>query len=193
MRYKINEMLDSVYELEGLLHLMLNREDIPEALPRLVRQKALRVAELGAAFAEPESASASACEPIAEPEPVVAPEPIAAPEPVVVAEVVTTPEVVAEPVIVADPEAVVEPVVETTAPATHADAMPVFSLNDKFLYTRQLFDGSRAAFDDAMRRVAEMESEDEAEAYFIDTLGWDPEDVDVAGFMKIIVNYLNHG
>ena len=36
---RYEQMLDITYELEGLLHLALVREEIPEALPRLIAGK----------------------------------------------------------------------------------------------------------------------------------------------------------
>ena len=38
-------LLDRVYELEGLLHLALEREEVPERLRQLIADKALRIAE----------------------------------------------------------------------------------------------------------------------------------------------------
>lgn len=42
---RLNALLDSVYELEGLIHLALNRDDIPETLERLIARKGRTVAD----------------------------------------------------------------------------------------------------------------------------------------------------
>lgn len=42
-RQNISGILDSVYELEGLLHLALNREDAPDAIRELIIRKANEV------------------------------------------------------------------------------------------------------------------------------------------------------
>lgn len=44
-KIKLNELLDRVYELEGLIHLALNRDDNPEHLGELISRKGRLVAE----------------------------------------------------------------------------------------------------------------------------------------------------
>lgn len=36
---QLNSLLDSIYELEGLVHLAIAREDIPDSLPNLIARK----------------------------------------------------------------------------------------------------------------------------------------------------------
>lgn len=42
---KLNELLDSIYELEGLVHLALTRDDNPEHLPELITKKGCQLAK----------------------------------------------------------------------------------------------------------------------------------------------------
>lgn len=65
----------------------------------------------------------------------------------------------------------------------------VFSINDRYRYRRELFGGVDADFNDALSRVAAMDSYDEAEEYFIDELQWDPERPEVVDFMAVLRNY----
>lgn len=66
---------------------------------------------------------------------------------------------------------------------------PAFCLNDRFRFRRELFGNSDADFSSAMNMIAAMDGYDDAEEYFIDTLGWDPENPEVADFMDIIKGY----
>ena len=42
---KLNELLDSIYELEGLVHLAISRDDEPAMLPELIRRKSREMME----------------------------------------------------------------------------------------------------------------------------------------------------
>ena len=61
-----------------------------------------------------------------------------------------------------------------------------FSLNDHFRFRRELFSNSDPEMTDTLNLVETMESFQEAEEYFYNDLGWDPENMDVADFMAII-------
>lgn len=66
---------------------------------------------------------------------------------------------------------------------------PAFCLNDRFRFRRELFSNSDSEFSEALGRVACMDSYDEAEDYFIGSLGWDPENPEVVDFLEIIRIY----
>lgn len=68
---------------------------------------------------------------------------------------------------------------------------PIFTLNDRFLFTRELFRGDKKAFDDALTEVAAMDSEEEAADFFYSTFGWNEEEQNVKDFMKIIGRIFN--
>ncbi len=68
-------------------------------------------------------------------------------------------------------------------------AAPIFCLNDRFRFRKTLFGGSEAEFADAMKTIAEMDSYEEAEQYFLDSYNWDPEDPEVIDFLDILSIY----
>lgn len=67
---------------------------------------------------------------------------------------------------------------------------PPFSLNDRFLFTRELFGGDRRAFESALTRVASMDSYEEADDYFFYHCGWDRESPVAKDFMAVIQKIL---
>lgn len=170
----IQDLLDITYELEGLLHLATARaDDIPASLPALIGNKIAELSEY-IATAEPEPEMPALSD---EPEPLqtyaaVGPEP--EPEP----EHEPEPE---KPTVTAKPK--------QAAPA--AKPSPAFSLNDRFLFTRELFKGDRSGFDDAVSRLPLMDSYEEAEQFFADEYGFDLENPTVADFMRIVARYLD--
>ena len=84
-----------------------------------------------------------------------------------------------------------EPEPEITVQADEPRKPPcAFSLNDRFLYIRELFGGSAKAFDDAMDVLSGMSDMREAEQYFYDECNLEPENATVADFMKSVSRYL---
>lgn len=51
---------------------------------------------------------------------------------------------------------------------------PSFSLNDRFLYTRELFKGDASAFNAAIDKIVTFDTFKEAESYFMAQLGLNP-------------------
>lgn len=66
---------------------------------------------------------------------------------------------------------------------------PLFSVNDRFRFRRELFSGSDDDFNAALGLAATMDSYDEAENYFFSELEWNPEDSVVMEFMEILHRY----
>ena len=81
------------------------------------------------------------------------------------------------------------PITPTPPSSPRQTGRLVFSINDRYRYRRELFGGVDADFNDALSRVAAMDSYDEAEEYFIDELQWDPERPEVVDFMAVLRNY----
>lgn len=75
---------------------------------------------------------------------------------------------------------------------TKRKAAPSFSLNDRFLYTRELFKGDASAFKAAIEKISRFDNYEEAEAYFITNINLDPEtrETDKA-FLYMIKTYLS--
>lgn len=204
------EMLDTAYELEGLLQLAVNRDNAPARIADLISTKIERLREL--------LTDASADTPQPEPETPITenvPEEPAAPEiptqPAVeespetyeISEdcdtydldeeepaVVVAPAVKSSPAPMRDNAAAESSVSTPAAPQGGAAvaATPVFSVNDRFLFARELFGGRMADFDEALKNVAGMESYEEAEEYFISERGFNPELPLVQDFLTIISN-----
>lgn len=71
------------------------------------------------------------------------------------------------------------------------DIRKSFTLNDKFLYRRELFGNSAQQYNEAMDLISEMKNYNEAETYFLDNYGWSPDNHHVKNFMKILFNHFN--
>ncbi len=83
--------------------------------------------------------------------------------------------------------------VKTPAPAvqtrTVGDIRKAMTLNDKFLFRRELFGGNDAELNDTIELLASMHSFDEVEEYIYDDLQWDRKNPTVVDFMEIIKTY----
>ena len=65
----------------------------------------------------------------------------------------------------------------------------VFSINDKFRFRKELFNNSEIDFNNSLVLVASMDSFEEAEDYFVNELGWDSFQQNVEDFFEIIKKY----
>lgn len=123
---------------------------------------------------EPESIQLPTPEPEPEPEPVSEPEPQPASESqsVPASETVSEPEPEPEPE--PQPEVVSEPQPEPEnkafriAPSALRQA---FSINDAFLFRREIFGGSKESFDEALAHMANLNSRRALQEYLVEDLG----------------------
>lgn len=143
----LNTLLDSIYELEGLVHLAMQRDETPPSLPQLIARKARQVADLAQALPDPGSGT-----PLPQFE---------------------------------DTESTVH------EDNPHARGRLVFSINDRYRFKRELFDGSDADFNTTLALIASMDSFIEAEEYFTGELMWDPARPEVKDFFKTIAQYFD--
>ncbi len=74
------------------------------------------------------------------------------------------------------------------APA-ESKSKPLLSVNDRFRFRRELFGNSDPDFNDALNLIATMDSYDEAEDYFINSLEWDSESLVVKEFLEMLMRY----
>lgn len=74
-------------------------------------------------------------------------------------------------------------------PSAPRQASPVFSINDRFLFSRELFGGKVADFEAALKDVAGMDSYEEAEEYFYTEWKFDPESPTVGEFFAVITRF----
>lgn len=65
------------------------------------------------------------------------------------------------------------------------------TLNDKFMFKRELFNDSIEEFNDTLDLISAMNSYDEALEYLCDDLAWDPENPAVKEFLNLAANYFN--
>ncbi len=191
-------LLDCIYELEGLVHLALSRDDSPEALPELIARKGEELSQRACGIARDTTtvveiaAPAVVEEKVETPAPVEAQEIVETPAPVEAQEIVEIPAPVEieENIAVSAPvvaEKVVVPKPVSVSPEPRGKL--VFSINDRYRFKRELFNNSDADFNNTLAFVASMENYDEAEDYFLGELQWDPSSREVIDFLEILKKY----
>lgn len=89
------------------------------------------------------------------------------------------------------------PVIQQSQPApiqpeVRTARTPLLSLNDRFLFIRELFGGDGDRFDGAMNQMATFDNYEEAEEYFLTEYGWEAEDANVEAFFNAISNYFTY-
>lgn len=82
------------------------------------------------------------------------------------------------------------PAAHAAAPSPVAESnqhvQPVFTLNDRFRFIREIFKGNSQDFNDTLKQLSSMTSADEVVEYLTDDLCLDPENQDVADFTAIV-------
>lgn len=204
----LNRLLDSIYELEGLVHLALAREDIPESLPLLIARKGEELSRHAKKAVCATSGNDAGDEPASETETEAQSTTAQETTPDFECKPETESSPVLEPLPEFDPEPVFEPVKEPEPEAVFKSQMPdsedvtsfkndiceprgrlVFSINDRYRFKRELFNNSDADFNNTLAFVASMEGYDEAEDYFIGELQWDSKRQEVIDFLEILKKY----
>ncbi len=108
--------------------------------------------------------------------------------------VVETPEPIEEPIVVSEPveEPIVvsEPVEVAVEPAYH-DLRKLLTLNDKFMFRRELFDNNDEEFNATIDLLSAMHSLDEVEEYLYYDLAWDRETPTVVLFQEFVARAFN--
>lgn len=198
----LKEMLDLVYEIEGLTELAMRRDPVPAPILPLIAEKTATLATLASELA-PQHPLASTI-----PEPVVPAE-----NPVEIEEEGYEAGNVDEDIYVTmegeqdvtplasgpeiyevskSPEALSVPQVEAQAPAVNNgndDIKRYFSINDKFRFRRELFGNDADQFARALELITRMKSYEDAEEYFYNDMQWDPENEDVMAYMSKVQDY----
>lgn len=188
MKNNVDTLLTHVYEIEGLLLVMQrHQQEVPqlvidrlkEAVNQLHDEAQLienesspgvPVTEVAEQPAMPVTAQEPAPEPIKE-EPAQAPEPVEAEE-------TTAP---------AEPQEVTAPAVKA-AEEKHEqhDVTAAFSINDRFLFLRELFDGNSQQFNDAIGVIQRMSNIDQVQQFVTDVLQLDSSNDIVKEFIRLI-------
>lgn len=163
---KLSHLIDEVYELAGLLEVARRSADLPLSLPRLIAGKARAIAD---ACSSPEVAvmdndTEKMTDVVEESKEVV--------------EKCEVPSLSCAPA-----ETPVS--VETPAPADSRGCVrnvPKITLNDRFLFARELFGGSQSELRGALEILA---ADPGAVRQFAADRGWDPETPEVIRFISL--------
>ena len=194
-----NSLIRLNIELEGLLRILADRDNADARA--LLEAKFAQYSDLMHLYLAQETPMQSVPAPAIEPEQPVAPEPEAVPatEPVPepIYEVASEPEVIVEPepvpvqepIIVPEPEP--EPIPEPepaqpTRTAVNTRLLNAFTLNDRFRFRRELFNGDDDDFADTLSLLAHMPSYAEAADYLTNDLLWDTRNPNVEDFLAIL-------
>lgn len=193
---KYQRLLDLTFELEGMARLASERDGDGELEKRVEakareihtllfgEEKPVEKTEEPAAADFDDSMFYSLPEPEAETDPDPEPQPEES-EPAI--EEIPVAEDEPEPAPEPEPEPEPEP---KPAPAPSAPkSKPLLSINDRFRFRRELFGNSDPDFNDALNLIATMDSYDEAEDYFINSLDWDQNNPVVMEFMALLQRY----
>lgn len=184
MENRIDTLLSQLYEIEGLMLVMQRRHnELPE---HLLTQFMAKIDSLKqqASDLEKELANSMANEEAeAIPEPTAA-EPTPAIEPELIPEIKPEPE--------NEPDSKTEkPIAPPAAPVAvepkpARDIMSAFSINDRFLFLRELFDGDEQRFNEAIAHMQRMNNINQVHNFMTDILEWDPSNDVVKEFSRIV-------
>lgn len=180
-RRRLSEMLDLTYELEGLLHIGVTRSALPPRLNQLIVAKLNAIVALADDPATPDELAREdsyAGNPIAEDSSQV---PLAEESVLQYAE--------PEDEHAGEIEGEDEMTGDVETPEAHAEPRNrgrLFSINDRFLYARELFGGKLENFDAAINEIITLDSYDEAEDYLVSEWDIDPESSYGMRFLAVI-------
>lgn len=188
MKNNVDTLLTHVYEIEGLLLVMQrHQQEVPQLVIDRLKEAVNQLHDEAQLIENEPSPSTPVTEVAEQPAmPVTAQEP--APEPVkkepaqapehVEAEETTAP---------AEPQEVTTPAVKA-AEEKHEqhDVTAAFSINDRFLFLRELFDGNSQQFNDAIGVIQRMSNIDQVQQFVTDVLQLDSSNDIVKEFIRLI-------
>ncbi len=184
MENRIDTLLSQLYEIEGIMLVMQRRHnELPE---HLLTQFMAKIDSLKQQASDLEKELTNS---MANEEPEVIPEPAAA-GPIPTIEPETIPEIKPEPE--TKPESKTEtPIAPPVAPVAvepkpARDIMSAFSINDRFLFLRELFDGDEQRFNEAIAHMQHMNNINQVHNFMTDILEWDPSNDVVKEFSRIV-------
>lgn len=71
------------------------------------------------------------------------------------------------------------------------DFARAITLNDRYRFTRALFEGDKELFDSTIKKIEGMESLSEAYEYFLCELNWDADQTEASDFLTLVANHFN--
>lgn len=168
MNTTIDHLLTNVYELEGLLLVMdRHKGEVPHIVISRFKEKAQEVAEVAKSLEFPTSTPPQEVVPASTPEPI----PDSAPQTTVAPSAPTE-----------EPKVVVTPPI----PQPAKDITEAFTINDRFLFQRELFDGDKQQFDETIATLQRIGDFDKMKEHMTDVLGWDTSNEVVKEFIRLI-------
>lgn len=178
MNKNLDNLLTQVYELEGLLLVMQrHNDDVPQVVIDRFKQKAHQVACEAGSLELKTSATEEKC---SLQQPQVSPASLQ--PPLFKGSINVEPEAVSEP-------SVESPVVKDEPPACAPavrDIASAFSINDRFLFQRELFDGDANRLDETLALMQKMRDMNQVQRFMTDDLQWDTSDDVVKEFIRLI-------
>ena len=176
MDTRIDTLLTQVSEIEETLSLLQQHNDnVMATLKAKLDSLKQQIKDIEKEY----NSSKISTEPVTTvpPEPVIKPEP--KPEPMPEPDPKPEPESKPEPKPVVVPPAYVKPKVSR-------DIMSTFSINDRFLFLRELFDGNEQRFNDAISEIEKMRDINQVSDYVTQNLLFDPSREEVKEFLMLI-------
>lgn len=180
MKRYYKELLDCTFELEGLLLLGLNKEELPVDLQKAIEKKLDTLISLRDSK---QLSLDSNCDNVIDNQKRETTDP----SPAKSEEAFTF-------YALEDDEEEKSAKVKMSVPGSvkrkHRRKLPGFSLNDRFLFIRELFEGDAASFNKALNKIASYDSYEDAENYLVSDICPDSENSETQGrFLKIIEDY----
>ena len=211
MNTTLDQLLTNVYELEGLLLVMQRHNDsIPQLVIDRFKEKAIEIAAVAnvleahqkhedspqvvpPAFVPPASEHTEVAQQVP------SEKPDSAPTVPATSSVVPPPasDLIVEPVPDTDKEECSKPVKDNKPieqpkvtlnhePSSAHDITSAFSINDRFLFQRELFDGNKQKYDDAIAVMQRLADIDKIKEFITDILGLDRSNEVVKEFVRLI-------
>lgn len=177
METKLRNLLDKVYELEGLVNLAMQREEAHTDFIRLIIKKSDEVKTLSHELMEEDETETGLKD---------NPTGFISSAKEFMLEEYSIDEESETSIPVEEFPLEEEPQKETSK---EQRGKLVFSINDRFRFKKALFDNSDVDFNNTLALVASMEDYDEAEDYFINEEGFERGKPEVAEFLEIIKRY----
>lgn len=198
MSSKSEQLLPLCYEIEGLICLINQRNsDVPEGVYQMIKDKIKMLADEVDSLApvkEPEIEPAPVAEdiPLSETMPDVEPEMSTADEEAVADSALLEEEEDAD--VAPQPEE--EPAQEIEKPRKNSLDLPViskfqvnyFSINDRYRFSRELFNGDMAEMEETLDAISGLSSAEEVVDYLANDLCWDPDSETVKDFVAIVLS-----
>ena len=194
MNTTIDQLLTNVYELEGLLLVMQRHNDeVPQLVIDKFKEKAQHIAAQASII---DTIAQNAHTPEAEPVPPAfvpptehtddSPAPAAAqPEQEPIIKPATPPKPSPKPLDEAKSIATTEPHSQLNGTPLR-DITQAFSINDRFMFQRELFDGDKQKYSDAIAVMQRLASIDKIKDFITNDLGLDRSNEVVKEFVRLI-------